>query len=928
MKAIEGFIRRPVATIMLNAAMLVFGIIGLQRLPVRELPDIDPSVVTIQTVYPGANAQVVETEVTELLEEAVSGADSIKLLTSDSREEVSIIKIEFTQGRDVDLAAQDVRDLVSRVRGQLPEDVDEPIITKADSGAQPIIWIAFFSERHTTQELTEIADDQVVDRLQTVPGISSIVIGGEKKKAIRIWLDAQRMAARGVTVLDIENVLRTQNVELPSGRVANIDREFTVRTQGQLKTPAEFNRLIVRQQDGATIRLEDVGRAAMGVEDTRSIARFNGKPAIGLGVVRQSQSNTLKVAEGVKARMAEIAPSLPAGVEFDFPYDESIYIGHAVSEVWKTLGIAFLLVVLTIFLFLRDIRSTFIPALAIPVSIGATFGVLYVLGLTINLFTLLALVLAIGLVVDDAIVVLENIYRHIEDGDPPMKAAITAIQEIGFAVIATTLSLVAVFLPLAFMGGITGRLLLEFAVSLAAAVVISSIVALTLSPMASARLLKSNKGKKHGWMYNSLERKLNRVNSRYNKGLNWSLSHRWVIVLIALASLGLSAYFFQNLNREFLPQEDKGRFLGIVLTPQGSTPDYTDRMMKQVETIYSEAEGVDTYFTATAIPFEGPGDPTFGISFVRLKDGDRPNVRDIAGGPTGLGARMITETEGALSFPVLPKAVDLGFDQPFRLAIIHSDLQALDAYIQQLTGLLREGGFVANPRSAFELNKPELNIKIKRDRAAALGVSIRDISRTLQIMLGGSDISDIKIDGKQYEVIAQLERKDRRKPSDLNNLYVSGLNGKLVQLSSVVDIEETAGPTVIQRYGRQRSATLDATPAGVPLGVAVEKTEAILAETLPPGFSYEWRGEANDLKESSNDIYAFMILAIIVVYMVLAAQFESFVSPFIVMLALPPGTTWRIRPALHAQLGRPRRHLILRLDTLCARRSRLGALGR
>ncbi len=883
----EIFIRRPVATIMLNAALVVFGILGLMRLPVRELPDIDPSVVSVLTVYPGANAEVVETEITEKLEEALSSADSIKLITSTSREQVSNITIEFLQGRDVDLAAQDVRDLVSRVRGLLPDDIDEPIIAKQDSGAQPIMWVAFFSDRHTEVELTEIADQKVKDRLQTVPGVSSIILGGEKKRAIRIRLDAQRMASRGVTVLDVATALKLENLELPSGRLENLDRELTVRTLGEMKTPAEFNHLVIRSDDDGLVRLNDIGSAEMGVEDERSIARFKGKPSIGLGIVRQSKSNTLRVADGVKARMAEIAASLPEGVQFEFPYDESIYVGAAVREVWITLGAAFILVVLTIFLFLRSIRSTLVPALAIPVSVLATFGFLYAFGLTINIFTLMALVLAIGLVVDDAIVVLENIHRHIESGTPPFEAAIIAIREIAFAVIATTLSLVAVFLPLAFIGGVTGRLLLEFAVSLSVSVVISTVVALSLAPMAAARILKPVGETTHGGVYNYLEVKLNNLNTRYERGLKWSLHHRWVIVLIALISLGLSAYFYMNLDQEFLPEEDKGRLMTLAITPVGSSPEYTGRMIKKVEKILNDEPAVESYFAAVALPFAGPGDPTLGLAFVRLKDEGRPSARDIVDGPTGLFARLITEVEGAISIPIMPKAVETGFGQPFELVIKHPNLGALDAYVQQLTGRFMMEGFLSSPRSAFQMNKPEVNISIDRDRASELGVSVFDISRTLQIFLGGEDVSSIKLDGKQYEVIAQLTREHRMTPDEISSMYVRNTRGDLVQLGNIVGVSERAGPTEIQRYGRERSATIGATPAGIPLGTAMDKAEAILAETIPEGFSYSWQGEAEDLVESSGDIYGFMILAILVVYMVLAAQFESFFSPFVVMLALP-----------------------------------------
>ena len=887
MRLTESFIRRPVATIMLNASLLVFGLIALQRLPVRELPDIDPSIVNVLTVYPGASAEVVETEVTERLEESISGAESIKLIRSESREQVSSIAVEFIQGRDVDLAAQDVRDLVSRVRGDLPEDIEEPVISKQDSGAQPIIWVAFFSDRHTVEELTHIADTTVKDRLQTVPGVSSVIFGGEKKRAIRIRLDAQLMASRGVTVLDVERRLRADNVELPSGRVENIDREMTVRTLGELKTPEEFNRLVIRQDAEGVIRLEDIGWAEMGVEDERSRARYKGRPAIGLGIIRQSRSNTLTVAQGAKERMADLAHLLPDGVEYDFPYDESIYVGRAIAQVWETLGIAFALVVLTIFLFLRSIRSTFVPALAIPVSIGATFGVLYLLGLTINVFTLLALVLAIGIVVDDAIVVLENVHRHVEEGKPPFEAAIVAIGEIAFAVITTTLSLVAVFLPLAFIGGITGRLLVEFAVALSAAVIVSSIVALTLSPMVAARVLKPIEKEKHGRVYNWLETKFTSINKRYERDLSWSLKHRWAIIVIALLSLGLSTFFFAKLEREFLPQEDKGRFFGLLLAPEGSTPDYTDRMVRQVETIFDQEPGIQSYFTAVALPFDGPGQSKMGVMFVRLKDGGRKHIRDMVNGPTGLGGRMFGEVEGALAFPILPKAVDIGFSQPFELVLSHPDLDKLNAYTQELIGRFQQEGFLTSPRSPFEINKPELSVIIDRDRAADLGIPIRDLSRTIQILFGGEDLSSIKIGGKQYDVIVQLERRNRLTPDQMDQLYIRASDGQLVQLGSVATLKETAAPTVIERFGRQRSATIEAAPAGVPLGTAVDRAEAILAETMPPGFSYDWKGEARDLRESSRDIYGFMLLAIIVVYMVLGAQFESFASPFVVMLALP-----------------------------------------
>src|SRR5207249_4839548 len=499
-------IQRPILATMMNLVLVLFGIIGLSRLPVRELPDIDPPVVSVTTVYPGANAQVVETEVTERLEEAINNIEGIKTLRSESREGVSNIIVEFDLSRSIDIAAQDVRDRVSRVRGTLPQDIREPIIAKQDSDAQPIIWNALNSDRYSTRELTTLAERQIKPRLQGVPGVSSVIIGGEKRFAMRLWLDSEKMAARQVTVLDVERALREQNIELPSGRVENLDREMTIQTRGELKTAEEFNNLVVRAEGANLVRMRDIGRAEEGAEDYRTIARAGGKPCVFLGVVKQAKANTVSVAKGIRAEINAIHPTLPQGCDLWVAYDASVYVAQAIEQVWETLGLAFLLVVLIIFVFLRNFRSTIIPSVAIPVSIVGTFAVLYLFGYSVNILTMLALVLSIGVVVDDAIVVLEAIYRHIEEGMPPMKAAFKAMEEISFAVIAITISLVAVFTPLAFLKSTTGRLFIEFAVAVAGSVTISAFVALTLSPAMSARVLKSLEGVKHGPVFNFFER--------------------------------------------------------------------------------------------------------------------------------------------------------------------------------------------------------------------------------------------------------------------------------------------------------------------------------------------------------------------------------------------------------------------------------------
>jgi len=872
---------------MLNVSLVVFGILGLQRLPVRELPDIDAPIVNVLAIYPGASASVVESEVTERLEDAISGVEQIKILSSLSREQVSSLTVEFNNNHDIEIAAQDVRDAVARSIGDLPDDVEDPIVSKQDANARPVMWISFYSDRFNTTELTRIADEQVRERLQNVPGVSSVIIGGEKRRAIRLRLDSKLMASRGVTVQDVDAALQNQNVELPSGRMESKDLELTIQSRGELKTPEAFDRLVIYRDGDALVRFQDIGKAEWGVEDERSIARFRAKPAVGLGVVRQSKANTLEVADGVKEIMAKLAPTLPEGINFDYPYDESVFVERAVVEVWETLGIAFALVVLTIFVFLRSPRATLVPAVVIPVSITATFGCMYVLGYSINIFTLLALVLAIGLVVDDAIVVLENIYRHLEEGKKPMDAAFLAMDEISFAVIATTLSLVAVFLPLAFVGGITGRLLLEFAVALSFAVMVSSLVALTLAPMMGGRILRAQNTREHGKLFKKFERGFDRIAARYERMLDWVLRHRVVMIGIALFSVAVSGYLFLNLDQEFLPSEDKGRLLIVGATPEGSTPEFTNRMVSQVEDILLETPGVDSFFAAVALPFNGPGNATQFFVFTRLSQGDRPHVRDMLEGPTGLKSKTFMEIEGAFTIPIVPKAVGGGFDQPFQLILQHPNLERLNQVTQEIANQLRGTGIFENIRSDFEMNKPELEVRFDRDRAASLGISIAEISRALQINFGGVDLSDIKLDGKQYEVIAQLDSDNRMTPNDLENMQVRTESGDLIPLSSVVSLEVKTGPNQIGRYQRQRSATLGGTPSRGTLGAAIATAEEVLAEHLPPDVSYDWGGESRDLQESSADIYSFFILAIIVVYMVLAAQFESFIHPFTVMLSLP-----------------------------------------
>lgn len=872
---------------MMNLALILFGIIGLSRLPVRELPDIDPPIVSILTVYPGANASVVETEVSEKIEEAVNNIEGIKTLSSQSREQVSSITIEFDLSREIDLAAQDVRDRVASVRGRLPEEIEEPIVAKQDADANPILWIGMNSDRYSPLEMTTIAERQIKNRLETIRGVSSIRIGGEQRFAMRLSLDAAKMAAHQVTVLDVQQALRQQNVELPSGRVENLEREMTIQTLGELKTVEEFHRLVIKTDGLRIVRLRDIGEAREGVENERTIARNNGRPCIFLGIVKQSKGNTVEVARDIKAEVEKIRETLPVGIELVYNYDESIFVERAVKEVWETLAIAFGLVVIVIYLFLRDIRSTIIPTIAIPLSLVATFLVMHLLGYSINILTMLALVLAIGVVVDDAIVVLENIFRHIEEGMKPMDAAFKAMDEISFAIIAITLSLVAVFLPLAFQTSTTGQLFVEFAVAVAGSVTISAFVALTLSPMMSARILRSVDHRHDNFVLRGFERMLTWFNARYATALKWSLRHRATMMIVFIASLALTVLAFTTLEEEFLPEEDKGRLLCFANAPEGATVEYTSRMVAKMEAILKEVPEVEAYGSVVAFGQGAPGQGNSAIVFVKFKDQRKRSVQEIANGPNGLKARFMREVEGAFAIAQIPKAIGRGFSAPFQVIIQGQDLTALDQYSSQLVNQLRQSGYLQNVRSSFEYNKAELRLSIDRDRAAAVGVSIEDVSRTLQILFGGLDVSRIKVSGKEYDVIAQLDRLNRLTPQDVDSLYVRNATGELIQLSSIVSREAGVAPNVIEHHKRLRSSTISGTPAGVSMGTAVANVEQLLSTNLPAGMLYDWGSEARDFKEAGREIWFVFILALIIVYMVLAAQFESLIHPLTVMLAVP-----------------------------------------
>ena len=882
----ELCIRRPIFAIMLNLLIVLFGIVGYLRLPVRELPDVDPPIVTITTVYRGASAEVMEAEVTERIEQEVNTISGIKTLTSISREEVSVITVRFELDRQVDVAAQDVRDRIARARALMPEDIEEPIVAKQDANAQEVMWIALHSPQRSTLELTEIAERQFKDRLQTIPGVGGVNLGGQKRQAIRVRLDPTMMAAHQITAGELVLAFRNNSVELPSGSLENRDREMIVRTLGKLDRPEEFEQLIVAHRNDAPIRLQEIAQVDLGVEEEQTVARYGGQPTVGLGIVKQSEANAVDVAERVKAEVAKISPSLPADIKVSVAYDSSTFVRQAILEVQETIFIAFALVLLIMLAFLRNLRSTLIPMVAVPVSLVGTFVILHFFGYSINILTLLAMVLTVGVVVDDAIVVLENIFRHVEAGMDPFDAAIKGVKEITTAVLAITVALVAVFLPIAFQSGTTGVLFREFAVATAGSVVISAFVALTLTPTLCARILR-HEPEKHGRVYQSLERFFRGWESRYSRTLGWSVRHKAIVVAAGVVTLGLTYGLFRIIPREFLPEEDKGYVLMLMFAPEGSTSEYTDRFVRQAERIVQEFPEVRSMFSAVALARGAPGESDFAVMFVQLKGGDGRSALELArpGGRGSMFMRLLTEIKGIQVITLLPKAADFG--EQFQLVLQGPDLESLEKVGAAVRTELARTGILAQPRVDLNFEQPQLAIRIDRELAASLGVSVREASEALQLLWGGLDVARYNERGKEYKVIAQVERENRLVPLDLNNIYLRAGSGKFVPASTVLLPQEQGSPNTINRFGRQRAITISGQPQGMPLGKAVERCEELLARILPPGVNYRWAGEADEIQEGSKESIKVFFLAMLVIYMVLAAQFESLRHPFVIMLALP-----------------------------------------
>jgi len=887
-------VRRPVFATVISALLVILGLSALVNLPVRQYPDVDSPVVSISTSYGGASSEVVETKVTQVIEDVIAGIEGIEKLTSTSRDERSDIRVEFTLSRDIDGAANDIRDRVSRILDQLPTEADPPEIAKVDSNSSPVIWLNLSSDRHSGLEQTDYADRYLVDRFSTVPGVARVRISGARRYAMRVWLSREALAARGLTVADVESSLRAENVELPAGRLESTEREFTLRTDTGFRTEEDFKKLVVgRGPEGQLVRLAEVAEVRIGAENDRSIARSNGEDAVSLGIEQLSQANSVSVSREVQREMAAVAPELPEGMELSINYDRAEFIEASMREVYKALFFAISLVLIVIYLFLGSLRVTLIPAVVVPVSVVSTFIVMSAMGYTINILTLLGLVLAIGLVVDDAIVVLENIYRRIEQGQKPLLAALEGSKEIGFAVVATTMVLVAVFVPLSFIEGDIGRLFREFGITLASAVLFSSLVALTLTPMLSSKIL--HRRSVGSGLTRLVEKVFSRLSRLYRSLLEIMVARPWYALLAVFALTASAAWMMNKLPSEYAPAEDRGAFMVMLRAPEGATLEYMDRYARQMEAILldeiGDSDSVRRFLTRLPGTWGG-AEVNSARAIVLLENWDERDESD-----KEIGARLrgrLNELPGVRSFVSHGSSLGLRSDgRPVNMVIGGPDYELLKQWRDDILLAIQDVPELANPDSNYQERKPQMKIAVERDRAASLGVSLATIGRTLETMLGSRKVTTYIDRGREYNVILMGKEADRASPDDLSNLYVrSSLTGDLVPLANLVTISEEAGPASLNRHDRMRSITIEAGLAeGVSLGQGIEALTAAAEKTLPSLARISWDGESKEFLESGSSLYITFSLALLIVFLVLAAQFESFINPLIILVTVPLAMT-------------------------------------
>jgi len=877
----ELFIRRPVFASVVSILMVLIGIVSYDTLTVREYPAIDEPVVNVTTTYRGASAKVIEREVTNPIEEAMAGIEGIEVLSSTSRAEQSLVTARFTLATDPDVAASDVRDRVGRARGNLPQDVDEPIIAKVEADATPIMYIPVRSDRYSALEITDYLDRVVKDQLQTLPGVAEVRIFGARLYSMRVWIDRNRLAAHDLTVQDVENAIRQQNTEIPSGRIESHDREFTVLADTGLNTPEEFSKIIVKQAGSYQVQLGEIAHVEVAPEDERRAATYNGQTSVTLGIVRQATANPIDVSRAVRADLERMAPSFPDGITHYVAFDQAIFIEESIASVYETIGEAVALVVVVIFLFLRTVRASVIPIVTIPISLITTFALMNAMGFSINTLTLLAMVLAIGLVVDDAIVVLENIYRHIEDGMQPFAAAIAGAKQIAFAVIAMTLTLVAVYAPIGFATGRTGKLFQEFAFTLAGAVLVSGFVALTLTPMLCSKLLRHETSP--NLLQRGLESGLRGIERAYSAVLKGALAFRWLVLGIAVIVAALSYGMFITLPSELAPTEDRGTLLIVGRAPEGATLEYNRRYAKMVEQVVSEVPEVAGYLVVSGFP-----QVTNLISFNTLKPWDdrERSQQEIVKGVQN----KLSDITGILAFAINPASLgQSGRSQPIQFVIQSSGSYAdLEEKTNKLLDAVRQNPGFINVDTDLKLTKPQLDIDVDRSKATDAGVDIATIGRTLESLLGGRRVTRYEQGGEQYEVIVQVADSDRQTPTDISNIFVRVRDGSMVQLSNYASVREVITPDSLNHFNQLRSATITANlDEGFSMGEALAFLRQTVDTELPQGTQTALDGQLLEFVKASGTLGATFILALAFIYLVLSAQFESFIDPLIIMVSVP-----------------------------------------
>ena len=877
-------IKRPVLSIVLSIILVLFGIVGFLSLEVREYPNIDPPVITVSTSYPGANSDVIEAQITEPLEQSINGIDGISIMSSTSREQQSQITVEFNLDKDIDAAANDVRDRVARVLRSLPPDIENPVVEKSDADAVPILIVFVSSENMSVLDVNSFASNNIAEKIQTIQGVSATRLFGERKYSMRLRFDPDKLNSYNLTPLDVQRVLEQENQELPSGRIEGDNTELTIKTFGRLSTPKEFNNLIIKQQDGSIVRLSDVGYAEYGAENERNEVKGKGLLGVNIAVIPQPGANVLQISDEFNKRFEEIKKELPPGMSAEVVFDFSTFVRTTVKEVEETIFIAFGLVVLIIFLFLRDWRSTFIPVIAIPVSIIATFFIMNIAGFSINVLTLFGIILSIGLVCDDAIVVLENIYSKIEQGMTPMQAAYKGSKEIFFAVVSTTITLAAVFLPIMFLQGLTGRLFREFAVVIAGSVLISAFVALTLSPMLSSRLLKHHEP---NWFYKKTEPFFIWLVNSYRKALDSFMNVRWISIVIMIFIFGMIYWLGSMLKSELAPLEDRSNLRISVTAPEGSSFEFTQKYIRNIGQYVIDSIP-EAYFPIEIVAGGGGGGAVnSGVVNIYLSDPeDRLKAQEEVFRKL---SKEIAQFSGVRASISQPPTIGSRFGgQPLQFVIL---AQNYDKLVEVLPEFLDEAN--KDPRLQFvdvnlKVNKPEISLTIDREKASELNVSVEDIGRTLQTAFGGQRMGYFLKDGKQYQIIGQLNREFRNKPGDLKSLFVKNSNGEMIQLENLVKIEEQAVPTSRFRYNRNVSATISGgMKTGYTLGDGNAALQEIADKVLDESFSTAFTGQSRDFQESSSSLLYVFIFAIIIVYLVLSAQFESFVDPVIIIITVP-----------------------------------------